>query len=66
MVNCAFFEAFLTLLGSHVFPVCNHFKLWDVQTWADSTGILFDKPSHDLHNPCIRYGDLSKLAINLL
>ena len=38
------FEAFATLLGSHVFPVCNRFKLWDVQTWADSTGILFDKP----------------------
>ena len=33
---------------------------------ADSTGILFDKPSQELHNPCIRYGDLSKLAINLL
>ena len=66
MLNCAFFEAFSTLLGSHVFPVCNRFKLWDVQTWVDSTGILFDKPSQDLHNPCIWYGDLLKLVNNLL
>ena len=35
------------------FSVCNLFKLWDVQTWADLTGILFDKPSQDLHNPRI-------------
>ena len=27
---------------------------------------LFDKLSQDLHNPCIWYGDLWKLAINLL
>ena len=27
---------------------------------------LFDKPSQDLHNPCIWYGDLLKLAINHL